>query len=130
PRPFFSAPAGSGVLSNFRFFLYSSRPIFLGPVLDYVDPFLRLRAIALALRGDGLVDSEFSAAGVKPIIAGMGRLRIKKKEAVITFRETPAYRMMLLARSVVVFLLALYIMIGALHALMTVFFISSLLVAA
>jgi len=91
---------------------------------------LRLRAIALALRGDGLVDSEFSAAGVKPIIAGMGRLRIKKKESVIPFRETLAYRMMLLAGSVVVFLIALYIMVGALQANITVSFISSGVVAA
>ena len=46
----------------------------------------------------------------------MGRLRIKKKEAVIPFRETLAYRMILLAASVVVFLIALYSTIAALQA--------------
>ncbi|PYS09617.1 MAG: hypothetical protein DMG17_26600, partial [Acidobacteria bacterium] len=60
----------------------------------------------------------------------MGRLRIKKKEAVIPFRETLAYRMMLLAGSIVVFLIALYIMVGALQANITVSFISSGVVAA
>jgi len=60
----------------------------------------------------------------------MGRLRIKKKEAVIPFRETLAYRMMLLAGSVVVFLIALYIMVGALQANITVSFISSGVIAA
>jgi hypothetical protein len=60
----------------------------------------------------------------------MGRLRIKKKEAVIPFRETLAYRMMLLAGAVVVFLIALYIMIGALQANVTISFISSGVVAA
>src|SRR5439155_157440 len=72
----------------------------------------------------------FFKAHPKPIIAGMGRLRIKKKEAVIPFRETLAYRMMLLAGSVVVFLIALYIMVGALQANITVSFISSGVVAA
>ena len=60
----------------------------------------------------------------------MGRLRIKKKEAVIPFRETLAYRMMLLAGSVVVFLIALYIMISAVQAGITVSFIASGIVAA
>jgi len=72
----------------------------------------------------------FFEAHLKPIIAGMGRLRIKKKEAVIPFRETLAYRMMLLAGSVVVFLIALYIMVGALQANITVSFISSGVIAA
>src|SRR5215472_16846952 len=58
------------------------------------------------------------------IIGGMGRMRIKKKEAVIPFRETLAFRMILLSGSVVVFLVALYIMIGALQANITISFIA------
>jgi len=60
----------------------------------------------------------------------MGRLRIKKKEAVIPFRDTLAYRMILLAGSVVAFLIALYIMVGALQAGITVSFVASGVVAA
>ena len=60
----------------------------------------------------------------------MGRLRIKKKEAVIPFRETLAYRMMLLAGSVIVFLIALYILTGALQAGVTVSLVASGVVAA
>ena len=55
----------------------------------------------------------------------MGRLRIKKKEVAIPFRETLAYRMMLFTGSVVVFLIALYVAIGALQANVTVSFIAS-----
>jgi hypothetical protein len=51
-----------------------------------------------------------------PYNSDVGRLRIKKKEAVIPFRETLAYRMILLAASVVVFLIALYTTIGGLQA--------------
>ena len=65
-----------------------------------------------------------------PIIPGVGRLRIKKKEAVIPFRETLAYRMILLAGSIIAFLVALYIMIGALQAGITVSFVASAVVAA
>jgi hypothetical protein len=43
----------------------------------------------------------------------MGRMKIKKKEAVIPFRETLPYRMALLAVSVLLFLLALYQTIAA-----------------
>ena len=60
----------------------------------------------------------------------MGRLRIKKKEAVIPFRETLAYRMMLLAGSVVVFLVALYVLIGALQTGMRVSLVTSGVIAA
>jgi len=60
----------------------------------------------------------------------VGRLRIKKKEAIIPFRETLAYRMMLLAGSIIAFLVALYIMIGAFQAGVTVSFIASGVVAA
>ncbi len=55
----------------------------------------------------------------------MGRLRIKKKEAVLPFRETLAYRTLLLAGSVVVFMVALYVMVGALIAKITMSFIIS-----
>jgi ABC-type glycerol-3-phosphate transport system permease component len=41
-------------------------------------------------------------------------MRIKKKEAVIPFRETLAFRMILLGGSVVVFLVALYILVRSL----------------
>ena len=40
----------------------------------------------------------------------MGRMRIKKKETVIPFRETLAYRMILLAGSVIPFIVALFVM--------------------
>ena len=50
----------------------------------------------------------------------MGRLRIKKKEAVIPFRETLAYRMILMAASIIVFLITLYTTISALQAGRTV----------
>jgi hypothetical protein len=43
----------------------------------------------------------------------MGRMRIKKKDAVIPFRETLAYRMILAGGSLVVFIVALYILAGA-----------------
>ena len=46
----------------------------------------------------------------------MGRMRIKKKEAVLPFRETLAYRMGLVVGSAVVFVVALYILVGAVRA--------------
>ena len=55
----------------------------------------------------------------------MGRMRIKKKETVIPFRETVAYRMMCLLASVVAFAIAFYIMVGALRAGVTISFIVS-----
>ena len=54
------------------------------------------------------------------IIGGMGRMRIKKKEAVIPFRETLAFRMILLSGSVVVFMVALYILVAYLGSNLTV----------
>ncbi|HYR43587.1 MAG TPA: hypothetical protein VER98_11225 [Terriglobia bacterium] len=60
----------------------------------------------------------------------MGRYRIKKKETIIPFRETLAYRMMLLAGSIIAFLIALYIMIGAFQAGITVPFVATGVVAA
>ena len=38
----------------------------------------------------------------------MGRLRVKKKESVIPFRETLAYRLLLAAGSVFLFMLTVY----------------------
>ena len=55
----------------------------------------------------------------------MGRLKIKKKEAVIPFRETLAYRFLLLTASIGVFLFALYVFIGALRDGLTVPLVSS-----
>jgi hypothetical protein len=60
----------------------------------------------------------------------VGRLRIKKKEAVIPFRETLAYRMFLLAGSSIVFLVALYFTIGAVRVGITASFVGSGIVAA
>ena len=44
----------------------------------------------------------------------MGRMRIKKKDAVIAFRDTIAYRMILAGGSLLVFIAALFILFGAL----------------
>src|SRR5438105_3284703 len=96
PPRFFTSPAGSGVSLNFRFRLYSSKPM---PCNN-------------------------------PYNNDVGRLRIKKKEAVIPFRETLAYRMILLAGSVIVFLIALYITIGAFQTGITASSISSAIIAA
>ena len=46
----------------------------------------------------------------------MGRLRVKKKEATIPFRETLAYRMFLLIGSVILLLIALYMSVRALSS--------------
>lgn len=43
----------------------------------------------------------------------MGRMRIKKKETVIAFRETLAYRMILIGVSLLALVIALYLLIGA-----------------
>lgn len=43
----------------------------------------------------------------------MGRMRIKKKEAVIPFRETVAFRMLLAGGWFIVFVAFLYILAGA-----------------
>ena len=55
----------------------------------------------------------------------MGRLKIKKKEAVIPFRETLAYRFLLLTTSIGGFLVALYLFIGALRDGLTVPLVAS-----
>lgn len=49
----------------------------------------------------------------------MGRMRIKKKEAVIPFRETIAFRMILLTVSVIFFLVALYVLARAFRTSLT-----------
>jgi hypothetical protein len=56
--------------------------------------------------------------------SGMGRMRIKKKEVVLPFRETVAYRMLLLAGSIIVFVVALFVMVGAFQA-NTITFVAS-----
>lgn len=43
----------------------------------------------------------------------MGRMRIKKKEAVIPFQETVAFRLLLAGGWAVLFIVALYILAGA-----------------
>jgi len=49
----------------------------------------------------------------------MGRMRIKKKEAVLPFRETLAYRMIIAGASLLVFVAALYVLVGAVATNMT-----------
>jgi len=43
----------------------------------------------------------------------MGRMRIKKKEAVIPFRETVAFRLIIAGGCLVMFIIALYVLAGA-----------------
>ena len=43
----------------------------------------------------------------------MGRMRIKKKEVVTPFRETLAYRMVLVAGTIAVFIIALFMLVRA-----------------
>jgi len=43
----------------------------------------------------------------------MGRMRIKKKETVIPFRETVAFRLIVVGGWLVVFIIALYTLAGA-----------------
>jgi hypothetical protein len=43
----------------------------------------------------------------------MGRMRIKKKEAVIPFRETVAFRLIIVGGWLVFFIIALYTLAGA-----------------
>jgi uncharacterized membrane protein (GlpM family) len=49
----------------------------------------------------------------------MGRMRIKKKETVIPFRETLAYRMILIGASLIVFVIALYLLVSAISTNLT-----------
>ena len=53
----------------------------------------------------------------------MGRLKIKKKEAVMPFRQTMAYRMLLLTLSILLFIWTLYEMTVSLMANNTVAFV-------
>ena len=54
----------------------------------------------------------------------MGRIKIKKKETVLPFRETLAYRMLMLTASVIAFAIALYVASGALRANVTISFVA------
>jgi len=60
----------------------------------------------------------------------MGRMRIKKKEAVVPFRETVAYRTLIVGGSVIVFVTALYILVGALTTSTTTAIISGAIAVA
>ena len=55
----------------------------------------------------------------------MGRMRIKKKDTVIPFRQTVGYRFSLLTGSIIIFLVALYVTITAFRAGGTVLLIGS-----
>jgi len=46
-------------------------------------------------------------------------MRIKKKETVLPFRETLAYRMILIGASLIVFVIALYLLVSAISTNMT-----------
>jgi ABC-type amino acid transport system permease subunit len=50
----------------------------------------------------------------------MGRMRIKKKDAVIPFRETLAYRMIFAGICALVLIFALYFFLGAISTNLTV----------
>jgi archaellum biogenesis protein FlaJ (TadC family) len=49
----------------------------------------------------------------------MGRIRIKKKDTVIPFRQTLAYRTILAGASFVAFIVALFVMISSISTNMT-----------
>ena len=49
----------------------------------------------------------------------MGRMRIKKKESVLPFRETLAYRLILIGASLIVFAIALYFLLTTIVTNMT-----------
>ena len=57
-------------------------------------------------------------------------MRIKKKEAVQPFRETVAYRTLIVGGSVIVFVTALYILVGALTTSTTTAIISGAIAVA
>jgi hypothetical protein len=57
-------------------------------------------------------------------------MRIKKKEAVTPFRETIAYRMILLAASIVVFVVALFTLVRAFTTSIPVAAVSGAIAAA
>ena len=56
----------------------------------------------------------------------MGRMRIKKKEAVIPFRETVAFRMIIAGGWFVIFVAFLYILAGAFRTNITLAIVSGL----
>lgn len=49
----------------------------------------------------------------------MGRIRIKKKDTVIAFRETLAYRMIFAAASLIVFVIALFFVVRSVSTNLT-----------
>ena len=57
-------------------------------------------------------------------------MRIKKKEVVLPFRQTLAYRMILVGVSLVVFIIALTVMIRAMQTSTVTFIVSALIGAA
>ena len=58
----------------------------------------------------------------------MGRMKIKKKETLLPFRQTMAYRMMLLTLSILFFLYTLYEMVISLSVNNTLAFVISAVV--
>jgi hypothetical protein len=60
----------------------------------------------------------------------MGRYRIKKKEAVVSFRETLAYRLLLITGCVAVFGIGLFQLAGAMRASRTIAIIASAIACA
>jgi len=57
------------------------------------------------------------------IIAAMGRMRIKKKTAVKPFRQTMAYRLLLVLASFLIFLYTIYEMVAAYRVSNTIAFV-------
>src|SRR5262245_30952469 len=106
PRSSRTSPGGSGVSLNRRFLLYSWRPI--GKEIQ-------------GRRGNSGTVPEFPRRPEFPFYnIRMGRMRIKKKGAVIPFRETLAYRMIFAGASLIVFVVALYNLVGALSTSPTI----------
>jgi len=60
----------------------------------------------------------------------MGRYRIKKKEAVVPFRETLAYRLLLITGCVIVFGIGLFQLADAMRAGRTIAIIATAIVCA
>src|SRR5262245_7442143 len=119
PCCFRTSPGGSGVSLNRRFLLYSWRPIRLeiqALILERLRNYLNSSNGACLNLGNYAtvpelrrLDPEFPSYNIR-----MGRMRIKKKDAVIPFRETLAYRMILAGASLIVFVVAIYMLVGSL----------------
>src|SRR5262245_55831564 len=69
----------------------------------------------------------YSSRPIQTYNSGMGRVRIKKKEAIIPFRETVAYRMILAGGSLLVFMVALYTLVGAIGTNLTLLIASGVI---